>query len=75
MACFLYPRTHIANFDLELCERLFDSDHVDDVISLLEFVETVSDVPRRVESGPIDRVRVREDTSKDFESPSCPRSA
>jgi len=53
MACFLYPRTHIATFDLKLCERLFDSDHVDDSISFLELVETVSDVPRRVESGPI----------------------
>src|SRR5689334_2817712 len=38
------------NPDLQLCQGLFDPDHVDDAISLLELVQAVGNIPRWVKS-------------------------
>src|SRR6266702_2055748 len=44
------PECHL---DLELCKRLFRTDHIDDPLGALKLVESVGYVPRRVERGPI----------------------
>src|SRR6266705_6248844 len=52
--CFLpVSENPDCDFDLKLCERLFNSDHVDYPFSPFELVQSVSNIAGGVERGPI----------------------